>query len=115
MAGILVGVFFRGVPLRGWIALILLFLSALTFVFSEPSDSSKDDRLWPLVSFMFFAPLAVIYSFRARKTAPDRMLARSAFVASFLIASFLLFMIFGTVFSVVLIISHYVRGGQSWQ
>ena len=105
VAGVLAGVFLRGVPMRGWIALALLLLSALIWTFSEPRDSSASERTWLLPCFTFIAPLAVIYSFRARKHAPDRMLSRTAFIASFVIAAAFLFMLAGMIYGLALVIS----------
>jgi hypothetical protein len=50
-------------------------------------------------AFLFIAPIAVVYSFRARRAAPDRTVALAAFVGSFLVAAFLLFMLAGLVYS----------------
>jgi hypothetical protein len=54
--------------------------------------------LWTLPCFTFFAPVAVIYAFRSRKVAPDRLFATAAFIGSFLIAAALLFMLFGSAY-----------------
>jgi hypothetical protein len=95
LLGVIASIFIRGVPMRGWIALSLLILSGLFWALSEPSDSLARERLWTLPCFMFFAPVAVIYSFRARKSAPDQLLARSAFVGAILIGVALIFMLCG--------------------
>jgi hypothetical protein len=105
ISGIIVGVFVRKVPMRGWIAISLLILSALFWTLGEPNDNSTHERVWLLHCFIFTAPIAVIYSFRAHILAPDRLLARAAFFASFVIALAFLFMLCGIIYGPVLIIS----------
>jgi len=106
VVGIVAGIFIRKIPMRGWVAVLLLILSALCWTFSEPNDSAVNERTWLLPCFMFIAPVAIIYSFRARKSAPDRLFARAAFFASFLIAIALLFMLFGMIDGFILVLSH---------
>jgi hypothetical protein len=50
-------------------------------------------------TFLFVAPVAVVYSFRARRRAPDRIVALAAFAGSFIVAAFWLFMVVGIVAS----------------
>jgi len=38
------------------------------------------------VTFLFIAPIAVVYSIRARKVAPDRVAALAAFAGSFVVS-----------------------------
>jgi hypothetical protein len=51
------------------------------------------------VTFLFIAPIAVVYSIRARKAAPDRVAALAAFAGSFVVSGFLLFMVAGILYS----------------
>ena len=98
IVGVTVSLFAHRVPRRGWIGLLLILLSGLLWGLIEPSDSSAPERLWTLPCFTFFAPVAVIYAFRSRKVAPDRLFAKAAFIGSFLIAAALLFMLFGSAY-----------------
>ena len=91
--------------MRGWIAAVLLIFSALLWAAREPGDNAADTRGWTLHCFMFTAPIAVIYSFRALKLAPDRLLARAAFFGSFLIAAALLFMLCGLIYALFVTMS----------
>src|SRR5215472_17238788 len=102
-AGILLGLSFRHLPMRGWAALSLLFLSALIWVFIQ-KDDSPDERTRLMLSFTFIATIAVIYSFRARKLAPDQIFSRAAFLGSLLIAAALLFMLFGTIWGAFILL-----------
>jgi hypothetical protein len=86
-------------------AALVLILSALFWAVSEPGESAADTRTWTLPCFMFTAPIAVIYSFRARKLAPDRLLARAAFFGSFVIGAALLFMLCGLVYALFVTMS----------
>jgi hypothetical protein len=90
---------------RGWVAALLLIVSALFWSVSEPDDNSADTRAWTLPCFMFTAPIALIYSFRARKLAPDRLLARAAFFASFVVGAALLFMLCGLIYALIVTMS----------
>ena len=91
LAGVIVGALVRRVPMRGWIAVSLLLFSALLWTLSEPSDSSAPERVWTLPCFSFVAPIAVIYSFRIRRHAPDRIFATAALVGACIIAIALIF------------------------
>jgi cytochrome bd-type quinol oxidase subunit 2 len=51
------------------------------------------------LTFLFVAPVAVTYSFRARKNAPDRLFALAAFAGSFILGAFLAFMLAGIISS----------------
>lgn len=105
IAGTVAGTLVRRVPLRGWMAALLLILSALFWAVSEPSESAADTRTWTLPCFMFTAPIAVIYSFRARKLAPDRLLTRAVFFGSFVLGAALLFMLCGLVYALFVTMS----------
>jgi hypothetical protein len=96
--GVAVSIFAHKVPKRGWVGLLLVLFSGLFRGLTEPSDNSAPERLWTLSCFTFFAPIAVIYAFRSRKVAPDRLLANAAFVGSFLVSAALLFMLFGSIY-----------------
>jgi hypothetical protein len=43
--------------------------------------------------------VAIVYSFRARRLAPDRLAAKAAFVGAFIVAAFLLFILAGLIYS----------------
>jgi hypothetical protein len=94
VVGVTVSIFVHRVPRHGWVGLLLLLLSGLFWALSEPGNSSTPERLWTLPAFTFIAPVAVIYAFRSRKVATDRLFVTAAFIGSFLIAAVLLFMLF---------------------
>jgi hypothetical protein len=102
--GILVGTLVRKVPRRGWVAILLLMFSALLWAFSEPSDTAYE-RAWLLPCFTFTASVAVIYSFRIRRGAPDRKLVTAALVGACIIAIFLIFMLCGAAYTFYLTFS----------
>ena len=55
------------------------------------------------LGFLLISPVAVVYSIRAKRTAPDRTMALAAFVGSFIVGAFLLFMLAGIVYSLFLL------------
>jgi hypothetical protein len=89
----------RRVPVRGWAAVALLVAAAGAWACIEGGESSRPSSIPMFLTFLLLAPVAIVYSFRARRTAPDRVAAIAAFVGSFLVAAFLLFMIGGIVYS----------------
>src|ERR1035438_7760133 len=97
--GIVLAMFSRRLPKRGWIGVILLLVASLAWMLIDRDSSSPQASSLPMfTAFLFIAPIAVVYSFRARRAAPDRTVAMAAFVGSFLVAAFLLFMLAGLVF-----------------
>ena len=107
-AGIAFGIFVRGVPMRGRVSVALLILSAFLWALSEPGNMNTGERIWVMPLFTFTASLAIIYCFRARKTTMDRLLARAAFISSFLLALLLVFMICAIAYSLFFMISHHL-------
>ena len=100
-AGSAVSLVSRRVPARGWAAVALLVAAAGAWACIETGEASRPSSLPMFLTFLLLAPVAISYSFRARRTAPDRAAATAAFVGSFLVAAFLLFMLAGIVYSVV--------------
>jgi hypothetical protein len=104
-AGLAVALFARRLPLRGWVGVVLLMLAALFFSLTETGDDSGASGLAMMYCFFFLAPVAVMYSFRARR-APDRLLARSGFIGSFIVGAFLLWMLLGVAYAFFLLAHH---------
>ena len=95
VVGICTAPFARRVPSRGWVAVTLLLLSALAFILIEAGAGLSSLPMSML--FLFIAPVAVVYSFRSRRHAPDRLPALAAFVGAFIIGGFFLFTLAGLV------------------
>jgi|GEM_PF-5508234 hypothetical protein len=85
--------------MRGWVGVVLLLIAALAWSLIEGGESSRPSSLPPFLAFLLIAPIAIVYSFRARRVAPDRVAALAAFAGSFIIAAFLLFMMAGILYS----------------
>ena len=102
-AGIVLSVVSHRAPSRGWVGILLLLLAGSAWALIETSDNSRPSNLPMFLSFLFLAPIATVYSFRARRVAPDRMTATAAFAGSFVIGAALLFMVAGMVYSLVMI------------
>jgi hypothetical membrane protein len=86
--------------MSGRAGVLLLLVASVAFVLIEPKEDSRPSHLSMFVAFLFLAPVAVVYSFRARRRAPDRLLALAAFAGSFVVASLWLFMLVGIVGSI---------------
>lgn len=95
IVGICTVPFARKVPSYGWVAITLLLLSALAFILIESGAGLSSLPMSML--FLFIAPTAVVYSFRARRHAPDRLTALAAFVGGFIIGGLFLFTLAGLV------------------
>ncbi len=106
--GVLLAVFATRVPKRGWVGLVLLVSSALAWSLIDSGDSSQPSRLPMLLIFLLLAPIAVSYSFGARRSAPDRLPALAAFVGAFVVSGFLLFMVAGIIYA-SLVVLHFIR------
>ena len=89
--------------MRGWVGIVLLLAAGLAWAFIETGESSRPSNLPMFLTFLLLAPVAVVYSFRARRVAPDRRTALAAFVGSFIVAAFLLFMVTGIFYSLLAI------------
>ncbi len=100
-AGAALSVITRRAPMRGWVGVVLLLVATLAWALIESGESSRPSSLPMFLAFLLLAPVAVVYSFRARRAAPDRLAATAAFVGSFIVAAFLLFMVAGIVYSLV--------------
>jgi len=98
-AGVVVSFFTHRAPMRGWIGVVLLLIASASWALIESGESSRPSNLSMFLTFLLVAPVAVVYSFRARRVAPDRVLALAAFIGSFVVAAFLLFMLAGIVYS----------------
>src|SRR5688500_8082684 len=97
-----VGAFFTDrAPMRGWIGVVLYFVSSGALALIDSEVSSRPSSLLMLLTFLIVGPVSVAYSFRARRLAPDRVVALAAFAGSFVVAAFLLFMLAGMVYSLV--------------
>ena len=88
-AGVAIAFIARRLPMRGWVGVLLLLSASASFVLI---DSSGPPHLAMLLIFLFIAPVAGVYALRARRHAPDRVVATAAFVGSFLVAPLWLFM-----------------------
>jgi hypothetical membrane protein len=97
--GIVCASFTHRLPKHGWLGVTLLLVSALAWALIDRDGGSLTSSLPMFTAFLFIAPIAVVYSFRVRRAAPDRTVALAAFVGSFLVAAFLLFMLAGLVYS----------------
>lgn len=85
--------------MRGWIGVVLLVIASASWALIQSGESSRPPSLAMFVTFLLVGPVAVVYAFRARRVAPDRIFALAAFGGSFVVAAFLLFMLAGIVYS----------------
>ena len=69
----------------------------------EPGEFARPSSLPMFLTFLLLAPVAIVYSFRVSRAAPDRLPATAAFLGSILIGAFLLFMVAGIVYSLVVL------------
>jgi hypothetical protein len=99
--GAVVSLAARRVPSRGWVAVTLLLAAAGAWACTETGEGPRPSSLLMFLTFLLLAPMAIVYSFRARRAAPDRLPATAAFVGSFLVGAFLLFMVAGIVYSLI--------------
>jgi hypothetical protein len=97
--GIVIAFFAHRAPMRGWIAIVLLLVASGAWALIESGEDSRPSSLPMFLTFLFVAPIAVVYSLRANRHAPDRVTALAAFAGSFLVAAFLLLMVPGMVYS----------------
>ena len=105
-AGVWGAFFTPKVPSRGWVGVVLLLLAALAWMLIDTGENSQSSSLPMTALFEFIAPIAIVYSFRSRRHAPDRLLALAAFVGSFIVGGFFLFMLAGLVFCFYLMFTH---------
>jgi hypothetical protein len=98
--------FTRRFPSRSWVGILLLISTGLVWTLIEPRESSGPSN-WPMLFYFWLsAPTAVVYSFRTRKNAPDKLPALAAFVGSFIIAALFLFTSAGVVMMAYEIFTH---------
>jgi hypothetical membrane protein len=97
--GVVLAILSHRFPKRGWIGVLLLLAACLACALINVGDSSQPTHLWMVVAFLVIAPIAVVYSFRARRVAPDRVPALAAFAGSFVVGAFLLFMVCGLIYT----------------
>src|SRR5664280_3821760 len=83
------------IPRRGWAALLLLAISGSFWGYTVAQGASAPTVSWAMPCFTFSAPIAIIYSFRAMKSAPDRLPSRAAIVVACLMAVLLAWMLLG--------------------
>ena len=101
------GAFFaRKVPSRGWIAVLMLLSVTLAFVLIVAGDSSSPSGLFMMLNVCLGSPFAVVYSFRARKHAPDRLAGLAAFVGAFIIGGMFLMALGMAAFGLFVICTH---------
>ena len=100
--GITTGFLFRRAPKRGWVGVLLLLVASLAWSRIDSGETAEPSSLGMTVTFLALSPIAVIYSFRARRNAPDKLFASAAFIGSFVVGAFLLFMIAGIAASFIL-------------
>ena len=93
-AGVAVAFFTRRVPMRGWMAVVLLLLASTALGLIASSVPM-------LLTFMIIAPVAIVYSFQARRRAPDRLLALAGFAGAFFVGALLLLVLASLVAGVV--------------
>jgi hypothetical protein len=104
--GVTVAFFARRFPSHGWVAIILLLSAVLAWMRIDAGESSRPSSLPMSMLFWLTAPVAVVYSFRTRRHAPDRLPALAAFVGSFIIGGFFLFMLAGLTLWIYEIFTH---------
>jgi cytochrome bd-type quinol oxidase subunit 2 len=85
-------------PSRGWVGVALVLAASLCFALSDTGDSTREKSLPLMLMFFVLAPVAVVYSFRARRVAKDRIWANAAFVGSFVVGIMLLFCLAGLIY-----------------
>jgi hypothetical protein len=90
-AGLVIAFCVRRLPVRGWVGVLLLLSASISFVLIDSEGPPNLAHLAMLLIFLFIAPIAVVYAFRVRRRAPDRVVATAAFVGSFLVAPLWLF------------------------
>jgi FtsH-binding integral membrane protein len=100
--GAVVAFFAHRAPMRGWVGVTLLVIAAAAWGLIESGESSQPSSLPMFVTFMVVAPVAIVYSLRARRTAPDRAIAFAAFLGAFVVATFLILMLVGIFHSMLL-------------
>ena len=97
-AGFLVASFSRRAPMRGWVGVALLLVASLAWAFIDSGEDPEISSLPMFLTFLFTSPISIVYSFRARRVAPDRLTALAAFAGSFVVSTFLLFMVAGILY-----------------
>jgi hypothetical protein len=105
IAGVFGACFTHKAPSRGWIGVLLLLLAALAWMLIE-ADARSLSNLPMSVLFEFISPVAVVYSFRSRRHAPDKLIALAAFAGSFIIGALFLFISAGIVIWTVEVWAH---------
>ena len=101
--GVGVALLIRRAPMRGSVGVTLVIAAALSWTLIDAGESSRPSSLPMFLGFLLISPVAVVYSIRAKRTAPDRTMALAAFVGSFIVGAFLLFMLAGIVYSLFLL------------
>jgi len=92
-----VSFFTQRAPRRGWVGVLLLLIASVALMLVDPKEDWRPSRLSMFLTFLFVAPVAGVYSFRARRLAPDRVIALAAFAGSFIVAAFWLLMVVGII------------------
>jgi hypothetical protein len=102
-AGIVVAFLMGRVPKRGWVGVMLLLVASGAWSLIDSAESSRPSSLSMFVTFLFVAPVAIVYSFLARRSAPDRIVALAAFIGACVVLAFLLFMMAGLIYSLFVV------------
>ena len=97
MAGGAIALFTGRWPARGWVGVILLLIAASGMLLIQVGGGNRANLPMAVV-FWLCAPVAVVYSIRARKHAPDRAIAKGAFVGALFIGVFFLFWLAGLLY-----------------
>ena len=84
--GSVISTFFRRAQIRAWAGIVLLLLTALAWNFAGSGRGSPSSEL----PFIFLAPIAMAYSFRANDVVSNRVVALAFLTGSIAIALLLL-------------------------
>ena len=104
VAGISAACFVHRLPSRGWVGIVLVLAAVFGLTMGGSGDYFFSTLMAMLFSFM--APIAPVYSFRARRRAPDRLAALAAFVGGIIISGFILILLVVGVFQICRMLVH---------
>jgi hypothetical protein len=106
IVGIICACYARKVPSRGWVAVLMLLSVTLASILIDAGNSSSSSHLSMSLIFCLCSPFAVVYSFRSRRHAPDRLAGLAAFVGAFIVGGLFLLMLGTAAYYVFLICTH---------
>ncbi len=98
IAGTSAACFVHKLPSRGWAGLVLVLASFSGLTMFEHVGYVLSTLLAMLWGFL--TPIATVYSFRARRRAPDRLVALAAFVGGIIVGGFYLIIVAVGVFQI---------------